>query len=277
MEVEGVTDQLQVWHYGLVARWWAEFNTDGPEIDCFRKLIERYGEPALDVSCGTGWLLIPFLRAGLDIDGSDISPDMLDLCSQKARREGLTARLYHQPMHDLALPRKYKTIVVCGGFGLGGSRHQDQEALRRFFHHLEPGGALLLDNYLPYKDADEWRYWVKEERRRLPSPWPPTGGRRQAESGEEIELRSRLAALDPLDQAALRRVVPNHAHPPKAMPVNRALALAGTLATGRRTSALRGRGAAAKGRSAIPILTSRRWANIKAIKSVISSSVRTSQ
>ena len=116
-----MTDLPQVWHYGLVARGWAEFNTDGPEIDYFRKLIERYGEPALDVACGTGRLLIPFLRAGVDIDGSDVSPDMVALCSEKARREGLTARLYHQPMHELALPRKYKTIVVCGGFGLGGS------------------------------------------------------------------------------------------------------------------------------------------------------------
>ena len=201
-----MTDHPQVWHYGLVARWWAEFNTDGPEIDYFRKLIERYGEPALDVACGTGRLLIPFLRAGLDIDGSDISPDMLALCSEKARREGLTARLYHQPMHDLALPRKYRTIVVCGGFGLGGSRQQDQEALRRFFDHLEPGGALLLDNYLPYKDADEWRYWVKEERQKLPEPWPSTGRRRQAEDGDEIELRSRLASLDPLDQVVTREI-----------------------------------------------------------------------
>lgn len=201
-----MTEHPQVWHYGLVARWWAEFNTDGPEIDYFRKLIDRYGEPALDVACGTGRLLIPFLRAGLDIDGSDISPDMLDLCSQKARREGLTARLYHQPMHDLALPRKYRTIVVCGGFGLGGSRQQDQQALRCFFDHLEPGGALLLDNYLPYKDADEWRYWVKEERQKLPEPWPSTGRRRQAEDGDEIELRGRLAALDPLDQVATREI-----------------------------------------------------------------------
>ena len=201
-----MTDHPQVWHYGLVARWWSEFNTDGPEIDYFRNLIERYGEPALDVACGTGRLLIPFLRAGLDVDGSDISSDMLDLCSQKARREGLTARLYHQPMHELALPRKYRTIVVCGGFGLGGSRHQDQQALLRFFDHLEPGGALILDNYLPYKDADEWRYWVKEERQKLPEPWPSTGRRRQAEDGEEIELRSRLAALDPLDQVATREI-----------------------------------------------------------------------
>ena len=201
-----MTQDPQVWHYGLVARWWAEFNIDGPEIAYFKALIERFGELALDVACGTGRLLIPYLRAGLDIDGSDISADMLDLCNQKAQSEGLNPRLYNQPMHELALPRKYKTIVVCGGFALGGSRQQDQEALSRFFHHLEPGGALLLDNYLPYKDADEWRYWVKEERQNLPEPWPSTGTRKQAENGDEIELRGRLASFDPLDQVATREI-----------------------------------------------------------------------
>ncbi len=201
-----MTDNPQVWHYGLVARWWAEFNTDGPEIGFFKALVERFGEPALDVACGTGRLLIPFLRAGLDVDGADISPDMLALCSQKAETEGLRPRLYNQPMHELDLPRTYKTIVVCGGFALGGYRQQDQEALARFFRHLQPGGALLLDNYLPYKDAEEWRYWVKEERQGLPEPWPASGTRKRAANGEEIELRSRLASFDPLDQLATRQI-----------------------------------------------------------------------
>ena len=202
-----MSDVPQVWHYGLVARWWAEFNTDGPEIAYFQALIERYGQPALDVACGTGRLLIPYLRAGIDIDGCDISGDMLALCSEKARGEGLQARLYQQPMHELDLPRTYRTIVVCGGFALGGSRRQDQAALQRFFDHLEPGGALLLDNYLPYKDADEWRYWVKEERAQLPEAWPPgRRRRRRAANGDEIELEGRLAAFDPLEQRATRQI-----------------------------------------------------------------------
>jgi hypothetical protein len=60
------------WHYGVVAQWWAEFNVDGPEVDYFKTIIQRYGEPALDVACGTGRLLLPYLRAGLDVDGCDV-------------------------------------------------------------------------------------------------------------------------------------------------------------------------------------------------------------
>jgi hypothetical protein len=43
----------QTWHHGLVAKWRAEFNRDGPEIPYFQRHVER-GQPALDVACGTG-------------------------------------------------------------------------------------------------------------------------------------------------------------------------------------------------------------------------------
>jgi len=61
-----MTTTPQTWHYGLVAQWWAEFNTEGPEIAYFQLCIARSGQPALDVACGTGRLLLPYLRAGLE-------------------------------------------------------------------------------------------------------------------------------------------------------------------------------------------------------------------
>ena len=190
----------QTWHYGLVAQWWAEFNDSGPEIAYFQELIERYGQPALDVACGTGRLLLPYLRAGLDVDGCDISADMLDLCRKKSEQEGLTPRLYAQAMHQLDLPRQYKTLFVCGGFGIGGDRQHDFEALRRFSHALEPGGVLVLDKHLPYENAKAWQYWIAEKRRELPRAWPSSGDRRQAADGTEYELRLRLLDVDPLEQ-----------------------------------------------------------------------------
>jgi len=193
-------EEPKTWHHGVVARYWAEFNTDGPEIAYFRQFIERDGQPALDVACGTGRLLLPYLLAGLDVDGCDISADMIALCRERAEREGLSPNLHVQPMHELDLPRTYRTIIVCGALGLGGNREQDLEALRRLYAHLEPGGLLVMDNEVPYADRRQWRYWPMEEHGALPEPWPPPGERRRAADGTEFEVRSRIIELDPLTQ-----------------------------------------------------------------------------
>lgn len=197
-----MTDQPQTWHYGLVARWWAEFNLPDPaELAFYQGFVERDGQPALDLGCGTGRLLLPLLRAGLDVDGCDISPDMLALCREQAEREGLAPRLHAQAMHALDLPRRYRTIFICGSFGLGGQRRQDAEALRRCHYHLAPGGTLVFDHEVPYSNwGGQWPFWHPEQRRQLPQPWPETGMQRRAANGDEYELRSRLVGLDPLEQ-----------------------------------------------------------------------------
>ena len=75
-------------------------------------------------------------------------------------------------MHELDLPRKYRTIYICGGFGVSGNRHQSMEALRRMYEHLEPGGMLILDHEVPYNDADNWLNWTRERRREFPLGGP---------------------------------------------------------------------------------------------------------
>src|ERR671911_2123010 len=148
----------QTWHYGLIAKWWSEFNDDFRlnEVPYFQRYIEREGQPALDVACGTGRLLLPYLRAGLDVDGCDVSEDMIALCRARAEREGLSPTLFVQSMHELDPPRSYRTIVVCGGFALGSDRAQDLQALDRFYEHLEPGGMLVLDNEVRYASPRRW-------------------------------------------------------------------------------------------------------------------------
>ena len=192
----------QTWHHGLVAKWWAEFNEDGPEIEYFLRYVEL-GQPALDVACGTGRLLIPYLRAGLDVDGCDVSADMIALCREKAEREGFSPTLFVQPMHELDPPRRYRTIYVCGGFGLGSDRERDGQALARFFECLEPGGTLVLDNENPYAASLPWKYWQREERKEIPKEWEPLeeAERRRAADGSELALQSRVVDLDPLEQS----------------------------------------------------------------------------
>lgn len=195
---------ITTWHYGLVARWWAEFNVGEDDVGFFRDAIERCGEPALDAGCGTGRLLLPFLRSGMDVDGSDVSGDMLGWCATKAEAEGLSANLYTQAMHELELPRRYRTVIVCGAFGLGGTRALDLEGLRRIHAHLQPGGTLLMDHHLADRDSDYG--WALAEGLDLPLSWPEQGDRRRTSNGVELDLRTRLLEADPIERTITREI-----------------------------------------------------------------------
>jgi SAM-dependent methyltransferase len=194
-----------VWHYGLMAERWAEFNTDAPEAPFFIKQIERFGQPVLDVACGTGRVLLPLLQVGIDIDGCDISADMLSHCRKKAAGAGFNPNLSAQPMHAFDLPRRYRTIYICDSFGLAGSRDKDLETLRRCYAHLEEGGALLLNIQAEYTSPDEWAEWLSENRKALPQPWPDATPRRASDGSEHVG-RFRILDLDPLEQTYTRQV-----------------------------------------------------------------------
>jgi SAM-dependent methyltransferase len=201
-----VADDPIVWHYGLMADRWAEFITDTPELDFFRQAVKRFGQPVLDVACGTGRLLLPLLRSGIDIDGCDISGDMLDHCRRKAVSEGFNPGLFQQPMHAFEIPRRYRTIYICGSFGLAGSRDKDLETLRRCYAHLEDNGALLVNIEAEYTTAEVWNMWVTENCQALPEPWPEEGDPQLAADGSEHRAYFRTVEVDPLEQSYKRQV-----------------------------------------------------------------------
>jgi SAM-dependent methyltransferase len=193
----------------LMARFWAEFLVAKPEeLAYFGPAIRKFGEPALDLGCGTGRILLPLLADGLDVDGSDISADMIALAQAKAAKNGHQPRLAVQPNHELDLNRMYRTVYMCGVFGLGGRRDYDREALKRVYRHLHTGGALLITNHnLPYDaDADAWAEWLPGHRDSLPSPWPADGDRRTASDGDDIETLFRVADLNPLEQTTTYQI-----------------------------------------------------------------------
>jgi hypothetical protein len=132
---------------------------------------------------------------------------MVARCRDRADREALAPpNLWVQALHELAPPRRYAAIVVCGVFGLGSTREQDKLALRRLHESLEPGGTLLLDNQVPYALTRRWPSWTTDGRAKLPEPWPPPGERVQAADGSERELRVRATSLDPLDQTIVLEI-----------------------------------------------------------------------
>ena len=191
------------WHHGIMARWWAEFVEPEPdELAWYKAAIERFGQPALDLGCGAGRLLVPLLREGLDLDGADVSKDMLAQATRLAADAGTQPRLYAQAVHQLQTDRRYRTVFACGVIGIGGTRAQDLAGFRRVYDRLEPGGAFLIGHTLPTagQDADRWARWLPGRRGTLPREWDDDWERRTAADGDELGLLVRLADFDPLDQ-----------------------------------------------------------------------------
>jgi hypothetical protein len=126
---------------------------------------------------------------------------MIAHCREKVEKEGLSTNLYVQAMHNLDIPRTYRTIYVCGSFGIGSTREQDVLALQCFYDHLTPDGVLLIDHKMPYSDESwHWKDWVKESRQQLDPNFWTEPERDRASDGSDYVMRFRLEDIDPLDQ-----------------------------------------------------------------------------
>jgi SAM-dependent methyltransferase len=100
---------------GLLAETWdlLRGNTScWPDAPFYRQIMREYGQPGLDVGCSTGRLILDCLAGGFDVDGVNISPDMLAICRRKAQTLGLQLNLYEQAMEALDLSRSYGAIIV---------------------------------------------------------------------------------------------------------------------------------------------------------------------
>ena len=66
---------------------------------------------------------MPLLEAGLDVDGVDVSEDMIDLARAMPPSEpAIQPMLVAQAKQDLDLSRRYRTIFMVGVFEIGGNR-----------------------------------------------------------------------------------------------------------------------------------------------------------
>jgi SAM-dependent methyltransferase len=106
--------------------------------------------PVLEVACGTGRILIPTMQAGVDIDGFDLHPGMLEVLRRKARLQSLEPRIVQADMRDFTMPRRYRLITIPFRAFMHLVEARDQlRALRCIREHLEPGGSLLFNVFHP--------------------------------------------------------------------------------------------------------------------------------
>jgi SAM-dependent methyltransferase len=63
-----------------------------PDIGFYVGAARQHGGPVLELGCGTGRILIPTARAGIDISGLDSSEGMLKVCRARLDKEPANVR-----------------------------------------------------------------------------------------------------------------------------------------------------------------------------------------
>lgn len=123
------------------------------DIEAIGVLAEEAGDPILELGCGTGRVLMPLALAGHHITGVDLSPALLDIARHKVAEQRLQQQveLICADLLTLQLPRRDYAFAYCTSNTLMHFTTQAEQlsVLRTAFHHLRPGGQLLIDLFNP--------------------------------------------------------------------------------------------------------------------------------
>ena len=119
------------------------------------------GGPVLELGCGTGRVLVPLARAGVEITGLDLSAEMLERCRARIAGEPAEVRervqLVAADMTTFDLGRRFGSIICpFAGFQQLLTVDQQLACLERCRVHLLPRGRLVLD--LPNPDPAPAEY-----------------------------------------------------------------------------------------------------------------------
>ena len=124
-------------------------------VDFYRQILRREGvkpRTAVDLACGTGSVTEILARDGLTVTGVDMSEEMLTVAAEKTMGMDCPPRYVCQRLERLQLPRGVD-LAVCALDSLDYvTDPQDcQEAIRRVYKALNPGGIFIFDVNTPEK------------------------------------------------------------------------------------------------------------------------------
>jgi SAM-dependent methyltransferase len=127
---------------------------DRPDVAFFVEAAKESGGPVLEVGCGTGRVLIPTARAGVEIVGLDLSPHMLEVCRGRLKVEPeevrSRVRLVQGDMRAFELSRTFRLVTLPFRPFQHLTTVEDQLAcLGCIRRHLAEGGRLILDIFNP--------------------------------------------------------------------------------------------------------------------------------
>src|SRR3954449_3968478 len=107
------------------------------------------GLQVLDLGCGDGTTALPEARLGADVLGVDISRNLLEAATRRAREEGLSnCRFQHgdaSNLHELQ-DRSFDLVVSIFGAMFAPKPFDVAKEMVRV---TKPGGRIVMGNWIP--------------------------------------------------------------------------------------------------------------------------------
>jgi SAM-dependent methyltransferase len=138
----------------------------------YRRLFDRIGaRRMIDVACGTGHHAAVFHSWGLQVEGADLSPAMIERAHNNFGQPSnlrWTVRAFDQPI----APAELFDVAVCVGnsLALAPDMATVERAIRQMLAAVRDGGAIIVQALNLWRLPDGPCVWQKCMRKTLPSP-----------------------------------------------------------------------------------------------------------
>jgi len=120
------------------------------DVSFYREAAREFGDPVLELGCGTGRITMALAEAGKRITGLDLSERMLERAVKKRAALRVEARerlhLVQGNMAGFDLGEKFRLVIIpFRPFQHLLEVHEQMNCLECARKHLAPGGRLILD------------------------------------------------------------------------------------------------------------------------------------
>jgi len=128
--------------FGVIARY-----AEAAEEDFVRRLALSSGVRVLDVACGTGNTAIPAAKAGANVTGVDIAPNLLEQARQRAHDAGVSADFREGDAEHLDFPDNSFDVIISV-FGAMFAPRPERVAAE-LLRVCRSGGTIAMGNWTP--------------------------------------------------------------------------------------------------------------------------------
>ncbi len=137
--------------YSILAKYYDTLMGDFDYDGYFEFVKDKIAGEGVDLACGSGEMTVRLAKAGNKMIGVDLSGEMLNVATQKAKTSGLDVKWVNLDMLDLELNHRVDFITcVCDGVN-----YISQKDLKKFFDRvyncLKEGGKFVFDISSRYK------------------------------------------------------------------------------------------------------------------------------